>query len=490
MGRKSTDGQRTVPVTLDSQGRVKYEALLGHGDRQIIQARHEDVSEKKFSTDELRKPDAEEEAATTEATKKALEKVLNGKIVASKATAVEATNSDNKEPTYVRYTPSQQIGNVKTRIIRVSSMQSDPLEPPKFKNKKAPRGPGSPPVPVMHSPPRKVTVKDQQDWKIPPCISNWKNNKGYTIGLDKRLAADGRGLQETIINDNFAKLSESLYIAERVAREEVAKRAEIEKRIKLKEKEKKEDMLRKLAQEARMERATSQVTEEEEVEEEGGDNGRRERDQIRYQRQKERERELRLQRNKSMASRNEERDISERVALGMAAPQANSETMYDQRLFNQSQGLDSGFGDEEGYTIYNKPLFQASSANQLYRPKKDLDTETYGGEEDFNKLLDTSKFKPDKDFTGADREKSTSGQQSRNKPVEFEKVEEDPFGLDEFLSAAKTGSKALDKIGKSGTMHASAGNASSSTGSASNVQQLTKRKQLDFERSGSNKKQR
>jgi SNW domain-containing protein 1 len=31
---------------------------------------------------------------------------------------------------------------------------------------------------------------------IPPCISNWKNNKGFTIPLDKRLAADGRGLQD------------------------------------------------------------------------------------------------------------------------------------------------------------------------------------------------------------------------------------------------------------------------------------------------------
>lgn len=42
---------------------------------------------------------------------------------------------------------------------------------------KVPRGPGSPPVPVMHSPPRPLSVKDQQDWKIPPCISNWKNAK-------------------------------------------------------------------------------------------------------------------------------------------------------------------------------------------------------------------------------------------------------------------------------------------------------------------------
>jgi SNW domain-containing protein 1 len=48
----------------------------------------------------------------------------------------------------------------------------------------------------MHSPPRKVSVTDQEAWKIPPCVSNWKNAKGYTIPLDKRMAADGRGLQE------------------------------------------------------------------------------------------------------------------------------------------------------------------------------------------------------------------------------------------------------------------------------------------------------
>jgi SNW domain-containing protein 1 len=74
-------------------------------------------------------------------------------------------------------------------------------------------------------------VKEQQDWKIPPCISNWKNAKvcivffitlfdrddffkGYTIPLDKRLAADGRGLQSTHINENFAKLAEALYTAD------------------------------------------------------------------------------------------------------------------------------------------------------------------------------------------------------------------------------------------------------------------------------------
>lgn len=47
-------------------------------------------------------------------------------------------------------------------------------------NKKIPRGPPSPPAPVMHSPTRKVTVKEQKEWKIPPCISNWKNAKVLT----------------------------------------------------------------------------------------------------------------------------------------------------------------------------------------------------------------------------------------------------------------------------------------------------------------------
>ena len=58
-------------------------------------------------------------------------------------------------------------------------------------------------------------MKEQAEWKIPPSISNWKNAKGYTIPLDKRLAADGRGLQGVHINENFAKLASALYIADR-----------------------------------------------------------------------------------------------------------------------------------------------------------------------------------------------------------------------------------------------------------------------------------
>ena len=181
----------------------------------------------------------------------ALEQIINSKIAAGQPNKLSVVTNPNQDAKYIRYTPAQQgLGHnsgSQNRVIRMVEAQRDPLEPPKFKHKKVPAGPPSPPVPVMHSPPRKLSAKDQADWKIPPCISNWKNNKGYTIPLDKRLAADGRGLQEVQINDNFAKLSEALYIAERQARTEVNARNNETMKINMKMKEAKEEELRQMA---------------------------------------------------------------------------------------------------------------------------------------------------------------------------------------------------------------------------------------------------
>lgn len=44
--------------------------------------------------------------------------------------------------------------------------------------------------------------------------------------------------------------------------------------------------------------------------------------------------------------------------------------MYDQRLFNQDQGMTSGFGADDSYGVYDKALFaDRSAAGALYRPK-------------------------------------------------------------------------------------------------------------------------
>ena len=65
------------------------------------------------------------------------------------------------------------------------------------------------------------------------------------------MAADGRGLQEVQINDQFATFSESLYIAERKARQEIEEKGKLQKMLLIKQNEEREEKLRQLAQKAR-----------------------------------------------------------------------------------------------------------------------------------------------------------------------------------------------------------------------------------------------
>merc|ERR1712180_219304 len=216
---------------LDASGKVKYDVLArqGHGKDKIVYSKYTDLLPKEITDEEeVQREETSVASEMTEKTRAALEKKTNSMVSA----ALPVRAAEKTAPAqYIRYTPSQQgesfNSGAKQRVIRMVETQRDPMEPARFKiNKKIPRGPPSPPAPVMHSPTRKVTVKEQQDWKIPPCISNWKNQKGYTIPLDKRLAADGRGLQQVHINENFSKLAESLYLADRKARESVEARAQ------------------------------------------------------------------------------------------------------------------------------------------------------------------------------------------------------------------------------------------------------------------------
>ncbi|XP_046338629.1 SNW domain-containing protein 1-like [Haliotis rufescens] len=437
MGLKETTSN-SLAVSLDQHGKIKYDAIArqGHGKDKVIHSRPGDLVPKMIDEDDpdLQRPDEEAIEDTTEKTRQALSKLVSSKISA----AMPVRHAEKQAPAqYIRYTPSQQgvafNSGAKQRIIRMVEVQKDPMEPPRFKvNKKIPRGPPSPPAPVMHSPNRKVTVKEQQEWKIPPCISNWKNNRGYTIPLDKRLAADGRGLQGVHINENFAKLAEALYIADRKAREAVEMRAQIEKKMAQKEKEKKEESLRMLAQRAREERAGIRRADERDEEEV-------ERNELRRDRQKERQRDRNLARaapdKRSRIQKERERDISEKIALGLPNAGGSQETQFDQRLFNTNKGMDSGFGDDEAYNVYDKPWREENSiGNQIYRPSNRKDKDLYG--EDFDTLMKQKRFVPDREFEGTDRSRRRDG------PVQFEQdVEEDLFGLDKFFTEAKRGQK-------------------------------------------------
>ena len=270
MGRKgltsSTSKSNALTVQVDAEGKVKYDEIArrGHGDNRTVHASFKDLIPLRQRVDmgevSLERPSEEQVAEQMERTKNALAGLVDGAVAAQKPKNVKG--GARADPTFVRYTPANQMGGASDesgpkndRIMKIVERQQDPMEPPKFKHKKIPRGPPSPPPPVMHSPPRKLTAEDQEAWKIPPPVSNWKNPKGYTVPLDKRLAADGRGLQDVTINDKFAQFAEALFTADRHAREEVRLRAQMQQKLAEKEKAQKEDHLRELAQRAREQRS-------------------------------------------------------------------------------------------------------------------------------------------------------------------------------------------------------------------------------------------
>jgi len=50
--------------------------------------------------------------------------------------------------------------------------------------------------------------------------------------------------------------------------------------------------------------------------------------------------------------RQQNRDIPQKIALGLAKPMMSKESMLDSRLFNQ-ESLGNSFGDEDGYGLYD-----------------------------------------------------------------------------------------------------------------------------------------
>ncbi|ODN88764.1 pre-mRNA-processing protein 45 [Cryptococcus wingfieldii CBS 7118] len=488
MGRKAKGAGSTLALQVDSDGLVRYDAIAQHGRAAgskvqssfkdlVPLANRTDVSE---SDRQMERPDNASVNETAERTRLALERITHGKIKAAQPKHVPKTNSD---ATYVRYTPANQsAGEGKQRVIKMTEVQEDPLEPPRFKHKKIPRAPDEPPAPVLQSPPRAATAQDQKDWMIPPCISNWKNNKGYTIPLDKRLAADGRGLQDIHINDNFAKLSEALYIADNHIRDEVRERANMQKLLAQKQKTAQEEELRLAAQRAREGRSgittpsiasgskppaslgmglggygsgsESEEESEEEDEEEEDDEAIKERNLVRAEKKREREKEMRLSNMGSEArakllAKEANRDISEKIALGLAKPSASKETLLDSRLFNR-EALSTSFAAEDSYNLYDKPLFAGSSAAAaIYKPvgASHGNDESFGGgtEDGIKEEMSKDRFalgNATRGFEGADKADAREG------PVLFEKDKvialdgsSDPFGVEQFMDAARKGGK-------------------------------------------------
>jgi SNW domain-containing protein 1 len=504
-GAQAKSSTAIVNVEIDADtGKVAYDAIVKRGtnrDKKVY-TRLEDLRGGPAREEDIALPTPEEEQAEAEKTQAALNAILAQKTALDKPSgsalqnAATSTNQGNNTQ-FIKYTPRPDAPGYNPaaaqRIIQMVPAQVDPMMPPKHKHLKAPRGPADDPVPVLHAPPTtKLTKQERDTWNIPACISNWKNSRGYTIPLDKRLAADGRGLLEHSINDNFGTLSESLYVAERQARQEVRMRATVQKKLALQEKERRQEELRVLANQARLERGggiqtttttTTTTTMAEggaaasrasfsDTDEEDEDCGRghsdrkkdddfsgdekpagrsrpqenqqqqqqrrpeteedvaaRQREKLRVERKREREKEMRFEKTQEAKKKRleEERDVSEKIALGVytgSGGGGDGAGDVDSRLYNQSGGMDTGFGAEDDYNMYTKPMFDRDPGGQsasIYRPTRGETEHT--ADDQYTKLVHgaTAKFVPDKGFAGAESGGGGGGAGPRTAPVQFEK---------------------------------------------------------------------
>ncbi|CAN1312829.1 SNW/SKI-interacting protein [Linum perenne] len=165
--------------------------------------------------------------------------------------------------------------------------------------------------------------------------------------------------------------------------EAVSLRSKVQKEMLMKEKERKEQELRDLAQKARAERNCTTAPPPSMVMSGAMDGmdtmegGRLQREQIHEQRRRERRLDAAMGK-KSKITRDRDRDISEKVALGMASA-ANVYNVYDKELFDSQ-----------------------STLSTLYKVNKDVDFEMYGdaNDEQVDTIMKTDRFKPDKVFTG------------------------------------------------------------------------------------------
>lgn len=559
---------KTLGLAVDgATGAAAHDALVlrgGDNSGRRVFTRFEDVVERRGGVP-LEAPSQEEVDETLARTQAALMAIVDKTTAAGRGVQLP-TQSRNRhnQSRFVKLTASEDAAGynpeAKHRLVRVVEAPQDPLEPPKHKHKKAPAGPPEDPVPIQHAPAGKVSAADQQAWEIPPAISNWKNAHGFTIPLHVRMAADGRRLQDTVTNERHASLTHDLDVAEALARKEVDARARLQQRLVLQEKESKEAEMRELAARARLERtgivprapaepvsaasgpmaagpafaAAGAAAAPAGTGADAGsfagsagaapafagssadaygsaDSGVAERELQRAERKRQRERELRQEqsgkRARGAGGGREDRDVSEKIALGMsAAPSLRGEAAFDTRLFAGGGGVGSGFGGDGDDNAYSAP-WRTSAVSSIYRPRGDVGG-AGGADAALAKLQGAAgKFTSggDVDFEGVGGDGGAAGAArpagaglgsggagvaapARDGPVEFVRAEAkakaagadvdaggndgsgggggadgDPFGAI-GSGEARGGGRGLDGVGRSGTMRAAAGGGSGGGG--------------------------
>ena len=220
--------------------------------------------------------------------------------------------------------------------VRIAEKRVDPLDPPRFRQRKPIALQQDDPAPILAEPAKKLTPEEERAWQVPACVSNWKNPAGYVIPMDKRVAADARRFDQPELSPKFAIMARALDEASASIAEAIAEKNLVQRQIAQRQQREEEA---RIMEEARRLNAEKQMI-----------NKRKGREQRMLDRLLEDRREER-----DALSRRRHRDTSARGALGTPV---TADDDFDAQLFSRSGGIDSGYGDDDSYAVYDKPLFQ------------------------------------------------------------------------------------------------------------------------------------
>jgi SNW domain-containing protein 1 len=130
-GKKDASSKsNALVVQVDAEGKVDYSAIArqGHSADRVIHASFKDLIPLRQRAEagdlDLSRPSAEEVAATAERTKNALASLVSGALAAQKPKNVNV--GGRRDPTFVRYTPSAQMGDnskKQERIMKIVERQ-------------------------------------------------------------------------------------------------------------------------------------------------------------------------------------------------------------------------------------------------------------------------------------------------------------------------------------------------------------------------------
>lgn len=321
------------------------------------------------------------------------DKISNGVLISSKPYFLEY---EYKNPLQSSALSSEN--QTKTQIS-ITTKQVDPLEPSKFKHRRIQKESNEAPVTILRSPQKKVSAEEMRSLKIPPCLSNYSNQKGYTIPLHMRVMGDMRKNNELIVNENFNKLSDVLGLIEKESKRELEERAKAKDALRILNNIKQEQELIRAAEEARRRKfefsnvstRLSRTSKSENVSlndvKSIKTEGTNEEMLLRKRRRKEEDEEdeeeneikernrLREILKKEIITKKRERiegkrEVGERKEYGNISNKIKENELIDAKMYNQTSGIECGFKDDEDYDLYDKPLFKERSIGFIGRDEE------------------------------------------------------------------------------------------------------------------------